>query len=67
MSNPTLKYKENLYVNLPDGVEVSKVGYYVIAESKVLPKLANAKKYQEQLVRNKYDLSPPDPEPELVE
>lgn len=63
MSNPTLKYKEHLYENLPDGIEVSKTGYYVIAESKVLPKLANAKKYQEQLIRNKYDLSLPETEP----
>ena len=56
MSNPSYEYKKHLRENLPAGIEVIKNGYYVVAETHVLPKLANAVKYQEDLVRKGYDI-----------
>ena len=70
MSNPSYEYKKHLREDLPAGIEVGENGYYVVAETRVLPNYKTSKSYLDQLLRNGYDFTPaPEPEtdPEVPE
>ena len=48
MSNPSYEYKKHLREDLPAGIEVGENGYYVVAETRVLPNYKTSKLYLDQ-------------------